>query len=91
MNVDRSHVLKLASALSEIIEASNDSQPAIPQVHRYVTIALASQITGFTENAIRRKIQDGVWIEGRHWKRAPDGRIVIDMEGYAKWVERVAA
>jgi hypothetical protein len=27
-------------------------------------------------------------VEGQVWRRAPDGRILIDMEGYRRWVEK---
>ncbi|MDR5761911.1 excisionase [Caballeronia sp. LZ035] len=57
----------------------------------YVTIALAAIITGLTEKAIRRKIEDGKWIEGREYRRSPDGGIFIDLRGYERWVERAAA
>lgn len=52
----------------------------------YVTVKLASQLTGLTEKAIRRKIEDGKWLEGREWHRSPDGRIFISMKGYSTWV-----
>ncbi len=56
----------------------------------YVRIPLAVLITGLTEKAIRRKIEDGKWIERReYWRR--DGEIYISMEGYKKWVEKVVA
>ena len=54
----------------------------------YVTIPLAATITGFTEKAIRHKIDGGIWLEGREYMRGPDNRIYISMKGYAKWVER---
>lgn len=57
------------------------------QPARYVTISLAAAVTGYTEKAIERKIEDGVWLEGKEWKRAADGRILIDLEGYSRWVE----
>jgi hypothetical protein len=31
--------------------------------------------------------QRGDWREGKVWRRAPDGRIVIDVLGYQRWVE----
>lgn len=43
----------------------------------YVTVPLAALMTGFTAKAIERKIQEGVWLEGREYRRAPDGRILI--------------
>lgn len=57
----------------------------------YVTVSLAATITGLTEKAIRRKIQEGKWLEGREFRRSPDGGIFISLKGYQQWVERVAA
>jgi len=54
---------------------------------RYVRIPTFSKQSGYSESAIRTKIRDGVWIEKRHWRRAPDGHIVIDVEGYEEWIE----
>ena len=54
---------------------------------RYVTIEKASDLTGYTPDAIRSKIKRGDWIEGAVWHHAPDGRVLIDLQGYEKWVE----
>lgn len=54
---------------------------------RYVLLPRFEELTGYTQRAIRRKIQDGIWLEGREYRRAPDGHITVDMEGYGKWVE----
>ncbi len=54
----------------------------------YVTIALAALITGLTEKAIRRKIEDGKWLEGREYRKSPDGGIFISIKGYQQWVEK---
>jgi hypothetical protein len=54
---------------------------------RYVTIAKAEALTGYTADAIRAKIKRGDWLQDFVWRRAPDGRVLIDMEGYEKWVE----
>lgn len=63
----------------------------IPQIKispaRYVLLPLASSMTGYTVKAMERKIERGDWLEARVWLRAPDGRILIDMEGYQRWVE----
>ncbi len=60
--------------------------PVLPA--RYVLLSLASVITGYSVKAIERKIERGDWQEGKVWKRAPDGRVVIDLVGYNRWVER---
>ncbi|MFT3815471.1 MAG: excisionase [Acidovorax sp.] len=62
--------------------------PVFPAPDRFVTIRVYSAISGFTEKAIRRKIEDGVWIEKREWIRAPDGHIFIDREGVQRWLTR---
>ena len=57
----------------------------------YVTIPVAAAMTGLTEKAIRRKMEDGKWIEGREYRRSPDGGIFISIKGFASWVEAEAA
>lgn len=57
----------------------------------YITIALASQLTGLTEKAIRRKIEDGKWVEGREYRRGPDGGVFVSIKGYQQWVEQATA
>lgn len=54
---------------------------------RYVLLTLASQLTGYSVKAMREKIRTGAWIEGRVYKRAPDGHILLDIKGYESWVE----
>lgn len=54
---------------------------------RYLTIEKFSAESGYTAKAIEIKISRGVWIEGRQFRRAPDGRVLIDVTGYEQWVE----
>lgn len=54
---------------------------------QYVRIAKFAAETGYTEKAVRRKIEEGVWTEGVHYRRAPDGAIHINVEAYNQWVE----
>ena len=37
---------------------------------RYVRIKRFAELTGYTEKAVYRKIADGVWIQGREYRRA---------------------
>ena len=53
---------------------------------RFKTVHRFAEESGYSAQAIRDKISDGVWMEGRVWKRAPDGHILIDVEGYEEWV-----
>jgi hypothetical protein len=54
---------------------------------RYVRINLFTQQTGYSEKAVRRKIEDGIWVQNREYRKAPDGAVLIDVEGYERWVE----
>lgn len=54
---------------------------------RFKTIAQFSLESGYSKEAIRGKIRDGIWVEGRVWKKAPDGHVLINVEGYNEWVE----
>jgi len=54
---------------------------------RHVTIRRFAQIAGYTEKAVRRKIESGVWLEDEVWIKAPDGRILIDTEGFETWAQ----
>ena len=49
--------------------------PALERLYpsRFVTIELASVLTGLTESAIRMKIHRGVWLEDRQWVKRDGG------------------
>jgi hypothetical protein len=47
---------------------------------RYALIHKFCAESGYSEKAVRRKIEAGVWLEGRQWRRAPDGHIMIDRD-----------
>ncbi|PJO23697.1 excisionase [Burkholderia glumae AU6208] len=44
---------------------------------------LVAAITRRSQNAIRRKIEDGKWIDGREFRRASAGVIFASMKGFA--------
>jgi hypothetical protein len=52
---------------------------------RFVTVELAAALIGYSQKAIRRKIEDGVWLEDSEYRRAPDRRILVDLEGFERW------
>lgn len=54
---------------------------------RYVRLTVFEVITGYTPRAVEAKIREGKWIEGRHYRKAPDGHILVDLKGYEAWVE----
>lgn len=75
-----------------------DAPSAVAAVHlasavtpaRYVTVKLYSQISGKTEGAIRKKIERGVWLEGKQYRRDPEGCIWIITRGVEQWVDGTA-
>jgi hypothetical protein len=54
---------------------------------RYVLIPKFCAESGYSEKAVRRKIEEGVWVQNRQYRRAPDGHILIDVQGVERWVE----
>lgn len=52
----------------------------------YVLIGKFATESGHSEDAIRKKIDRGEWLEGKVWIRR-GGRIYIIVEGYYRWVE----
>lgn len=45
------------------------------------------EVTGYSENAVRHKVKNGTWVQGRIWRKAPDGRVFINLEEFERWVE----
>lgn len=54
---------------------------------KYVTIGKFHELSGYSADAARQKIRRNVWLEGKEYIRAPDNRILMNLEGYEKWVE----
>lgn len=57
---------------------------------KWVLIHKVIELIGYTDDAIRSKIAKGVWLSGIHWKKAPDGRLIFNMEAIQKWMESKA-
>jgi len=70
----------------EIARPHSTDAPLVVGTARYVLLPLANLLTGYSVKAMERKIERGDWQEGKVWKRAPDGRILIDVLGYQRWV-----
>lgn len=46
-----------------------------------------AEVTGYSENAVRHKVKNGTWVQGRLWRKAPDGRVFIHLGEFERWVE----
>ena len=54
---------------------------------KWVTIKKYAEQSGYSEDAIRAKIKRGIWRIEKHWRKAPDNRILINVEAIQLWVE----
>lgn len=77
--------------VTEIVEAvlktiEDRQTQSAPQL---VTIKKAAELTGYTESAIRNKINIGIWPENVVWKWGEDGVQLIIWEGYNKWARQL--
>jgi len=54
---------------------------------KWVLLTKLSELTGYSEPALRQKIVRGDLILGVHYIKSPDERIQINLEAYYKWVE----
>lgn len=55
---------------------------------RFVLISKFCELSGYSLKAVEKKIYDEVWLEGRMFRKSPDGRIHIDLIEYEKWILR---
>ena len=53
---------------------------------RFVTLKRFEELTGYSEQATRTKMRRGVWLQDREFVKAPDGHVLMDLEGYERWV-----
>ncbi|QDQ25266.1 excisionase [Chitinimonas arctica] len=53
---------------------------------RFVTVERFAELSGYTPHAIRAKISRGIWRHGDVVIKAPDNRILIDVQRYEEWV-----
>ena len=52
----------------------------------FVLVPKAAELTGYTVGAIDQKIKRGQWAQGREYVIAPDGRRLISLRGFERWV-----
>lgn len=70
------------------VETRSCALQVIHPIPPYVSIAKFCQVMeGYSEKAIRQKIANGVWMQGREYVKAPDRHIFIKMEAFYKWLD----
>ena len=58
---------------------------------RWVLVKKFAEMSGYSEEAVRQKIKKSVWLWGVHYRKAPDGRLVVNIEEVEKWLESTSA
>lgn len=54
---------------------------------KWIKPALYEKISGISVDAQTKKRQNGVWLEGIHCKKAPDGNYFINWRECDNWIE----
>lgn len=54
---------------------------------KWVLINRLIDLIGYTRDAIYAKKKTGVWLEGIHWRKAPDGHLFFNLEAIQRWIE----
>lgn len=65
------------------------TQPLPPPLPIYlVQLSAFERGTGYSSDAVQKKIKRGEWREGEHFIYAPDGHILMDLRGYHAWAAK---
>jgi len=60
----------------------------LPAVYaKWVKIDMLQYINGYTPDAVRGKIKKGTWRQDLHWKKAPDGNLMVNPKAIDEWID----
>lgn len=48
--------------------------------------SVIAEMTGYTEKALKEKAKQGRLIEGYHYKKAPDNKLVFNWRRFEEWM-----
>lgn len=68
-------------------EAAVKIRPDSEWPHKWMTLGLFCDRYGYTRDAFDKKRSRGIWLEGKHWRKAPDGKIMINWRAIEDWIE----
>lgn len=55
---------------------------------KWIKPSAYAKMTDYTVDAIDSKRRNGVWLEGKQWIKAPDGKILVNWRECDKWIEQ---
>ena len=53
----------------------------------WVLIKKLCELSGYTDDAVRAKMQKGVWQKDVHYRKAPDNRLLFNLPAIKRWIE----
>ncbi len=56
-------------------------------IPKWITVALAAELTGYSSKALNQKIDKGQLPYGVVWINAPDNRRMINLQQFMRWLE----
>ena len=56
-------------------------------IPKWITVALAAELTGYSNKALNQKIDKGQLPYGVVWINAPDNRRMINLQHFMYWLE----
>lgn len=62
-------------------------ESVVVNVNRNCSVMLAAAVLGKSEGALRKLIERGIWIEGKHWHRDEVGSIWVHLPEVNQWIE----
>jgi hypothetical protein len=75
------------TAEAKIIQLPKANRSVAVQPGRWVRGGLLEPMWGLSEEAARKYRSNGTWLEGRHWKKDPVGRVVYNPKAINEWFE----
>lgn len=54
---------------------------------RWVRLRRYCELTGESPNGVHQRRKAGKWLDGRHCRIGPDGRLWVNLEEVQRWVE----
>ena len=61
------------------------NQPEVQ--NRWLLLSEWTKRSGYSKDAFNGKRNAGIWIEGQHWIKSPDGKIQVDWRAIEDWIE----
>lgn len=68
------------------LDDARETVSVLPIQLKWMLLPLFCQLTGYSEKAVRRKIEEGIWLQGKHYRKVC-GRIHMNLQAYYQWVE----